>query len=141
MSGLVKIGNLNPWSRSVNLLAKVIKKGEERFVASKFDQREHRLSETLIADETGAITLVLWDENVDKVNEGDVVMITNAFVKPFKGSMQLNLGRYGSIEMVNEEIPSVNIENNLSARIMPREERYGGPRGRRFQTGRRSRQK
>lgn len=141
MSGLVKIGNLSPWSRSVNLLAKVVKKGEEKFVASKFDQREHKLSETLIADETGAIMLVLWDENVDKVNEGDVVMITNAFVKPFKGFMQLNLGRYGSIEMVNEEIPNVNVENNLSTKAIPREEGYSGPRGRRFQTGRRGRQR
>ncbi|MEM0090526.1 MAG: hypothetical protein QXP86_06190 [Nitrososphaerota archaeon] len=141
MSGLVKISNLSPWSRSVNLLAKVVKKGEEKFVASKFDQREHKLSETLIADETGAITLVLWDENIDKVNEGDVVMITNAFVKPFKGFMQLNLGRYGSIEMVNEEIPNVNVENNLSTKAIPREEGYSGPRGRRFQTGRRGRQR
>jgi len=141
LSGLVKISNLSPWSRSVNLLAKVVKKGEEKFVASKFDQREHKLSETLIADETGAITLVLWDENIDKVNEGDVVMITNAFVKPFKGFMQLNLGRYGSIEMVNEEIPNVNVENNLSTKAIPREEGYSGPRGRRFQTGRRGRQR
>lgn len=141
MSGLVKIGNLNPWSRSVNLLAKVVKKDEERFVASKFDQREHRLTETLIADETGAITLVLWDENVDKINEGDVVKITNAFVKPFKGFMQLNLGRYGSIEVVDEKIPSVNTENNLSTRSLPPEEGYGRPRGRRFQTGRRGRQR
>ncbi|MCL7385650.1 MAG: hypothetical protein LZ158_04745 [Thaumarchaeota archaeon] len=141
MSGLVKIGNLTPWSRSVNLLAKVVKKGEEKFVASKFDQREHKLSETLIADETGAITLVLWDDNVDKINEGDVVMITNAFVKPFKGFAQLNLGRYGSIEIVNEEMPNVNIENNLSAKAMPREEGFSGPRGRKFQSGRRGRQR
>lgn len=141
MNGLVKISNLNPWSRSVNLLAKVVKKGEEKFVSSKFDQREHRLSETLIADETGAITLVLWDDNVDKVSEGDVVMISNAFVKPFKGFMQLNLGRYGSIKTVNEEIPNVNTENNLSTKVIPREEGYSGPRGRRFQTGRKSRQR
>ncbi len=141
MSGLVKIGNLNPWSRSVNLLAKVVKKGEEKFVASKFDQREHKLNEALIADETGAITLVLWDENIDKVNEGDVVMITNAFVKPFKGFMQLNLGRYGSIEVVDEKIPNINVENNLSAKAMPREEGFSRPRGRRFQTGRRGKQK
>ncbi|MCS7136334.1 MAG: hypothetical protein RMJ14_03460 [Nitrososphaerota archaeon] len=141
MNGLVKIGNLNPWSRSVNLLAKVVKKGEEKFVSSKFDQREHRLSETLIADETGAITLVLWDDNVDKVSEGDVVMISNAFVKPFKGFMQLNLGRYGSIKTVNEEILNVNTENNLSTKAIPREEGYSGPRGRRFQTGRKSRQR
>lgn len=139
MSGLVKIGSLNPWSRSVNLLAKVVRKDEERSISSRFDQTEHRLSEALIADETGAITLALWDDNIDKVSEGSVVKIQNAFVKLFKGRMQLNLGRYGSIETVDEVMEDLNLENNLSEKVYPRSEGFSRPRGRGFQTGRRGR--
>ncbi|RLF08801.1 MAG: hypothetical protein DRJ69_05885 [Thermoprotei archaeon] len=114
MSEFVKIGELSPRSRGVNLVAKVVSKSPERVVTSQYDQSEHRLSELLIADETGAINLVLWDEKVDLVNEGDVVKVMNGFIKLFRGKMQLNLGRYGSIEVSDEEIEEVNLENNLS---------------------------
>ncbi|MCS7133151.1 MAG: OB-fold nucleic acid binding domain-containing protein, partial [Aigarchaeota archaeon] len=96
MSELVKIGELNPRSRNVNLVAKVVSKSPERVVSSQYDQREHRLSEVLIADETGAINLVLWDEKIDLVDEGATIKVVNGFIKLFKGKMQLNLGRYGT---------------------------------------------
>ena len=87
MSKVSKIANLTPFSRGVNVLAKVIEKTPERTVLSKFDRTEHRIVEATIADETGAITLVLWDDNIDKINEGDTIELENAFVKVFKRSM------------------------------------------------------
>ncbi|MEM4297571.1 MAG: hypothetical protein QW815_04300 [Nitrososphaerota archaeon] len=114
MSEVVKIGNLTPRSRGVNLIAKVVEKPEPRVVSSQYDQTEHRISEALIADDSGAITLVLWDENIDKVGQGDFVKISNGFVKIFRGKMQLNLGRFGSIETTDEKIDNINTENNLS---------------------------
>lgn len=125
MENLVKIGELSPRSRGVNLVAKVVSKSSERVVSSQYDQSEHRLSEALIADETGAINLVLWDDKIDRVNEGDVVKISNGFVKLFRGRMQLNLGRYGSVEVSDADIGEVNTENNLSEKTVS----YGG-RGR-----------
>jgi len=50
MSELVKIGELSPRSRGINLVAKVVSKSPERVVSSQYDQSEHRLSELLIAD-------------------------------------------------------------------------------------------
>ncbi|MEM3631193.1 MAG: hypothetical protein QXY18_07270, partial [Nitrososphaerota archaeon] len=60
MSKVSKIADLTPFSRGVNVLAKVIEKTPERTVLSKFDRTEHKIVEATIADETGAITLVLW---------------------------------------------------------------------------------
>ncbi|MEM2017398.1 MAG: OB-fold nucleic acid binding domain-containing protein, partial [Nitrososphaerota archaeon] len=114
VENLVKIGELTPRSRGVNLVAKVVSKSPERIVSSQYDQTEHRLSEVLIADETGAINLVLWDDKVDSVNEGDVVRIVNGFVKLFRGRMQLNLGRFGTIEASNIQVGEVNTDNNMS---------------------------
>ncbi|MEM0384730.1 MAG: OB-fold nucleic acid binding domain-containing protein [Candidatus Caldarchaeum sp.] len=135
MSELVKIGSLTPRSRGVNLVAKLVEKPEPRVVSSQYDQSEHRLTEALIADETGAITLVLWDENIDTVNEGDAVKVTNGFIKLFKGRMQLNLGRFGKIEPADVQIEEVNTENNLSQKESFSEERRerGGFRSRGFQ--------
>ena len=127
MSELVKINELTPRSRNVNLVAKVVSKAPERVVSSQYDQKEHRLSEILIADETGAINLVLWDEKIDLVEEGNTIKITNGFIKLFRGKMQLNLGRYGAIEQAEEEIEEVNLENNLSEVPQP----FGGFGGRR----------
>ncbi|MEM1946185.1 MAG: OB-fold nucleic acid binding domain-containing protein [Candidatus Caldarchaeum sp.] len=136
MSEFVKIGSLTPRSRGVNLVAKIVEKPEARVVSSQYDQSEHRLTEALIADETGAITLVLWDDNIDLVNEGDSVKVTNGFIKLFKGRMQLNLGRFGKIEPSDVEVPSVNVENNLSKKesfISEGRREKGGFRPRSFQ--------
>lgn len=132
---LIKIGELSPRSRGVNLVAKVVSKSPERVVSSQYDQSEHRLSEALIADETGAINLILWDEKIDQVQEGDVVKVVNGFVKLFRGRMQLNLGRYGSIEASDVELGELNLENNLSEAQVGYGERK--PRSARFRRPRR----
>jgi replication factor A1 len=135
LSELVKIGSLTPRSRGVNLVAKVVEKPEPRVVSSQYDQSEHRLTEALIADETGAITLVLWDDNINMVSEGDSIKVTNGFVKLFKGRMQLNLGRYGKVEQSDVDVPDVNLENNLSQKEGFQQEgrERGGFRSRGFQ--------
>lgn len=113
-----KIESLTPNSRNVNIIAKVVSKSEPRSVGSQYDRSQHQLAESLIADDTGAIQLVLWDENINKVSEGDIVKISNAFVKVFRGKMQLNLGRYGKIEISEETLGDVNTENNLSEKTV-----------------------
>ncbi|MCS7143124.1 MAG: hypothetical protein NZ920_04965 [Aigarchaeota archaeon] len=132
MEKLEKIANLTPYSRGVNLIAKVVSRSDVKTVGSKFDQKQHQVAEFLIADETGAISLVLWDDNVGKVGEGDTIKVSNAFIKVFRGKMQLNIGRYGSLERYEGDIEEVNVENNLSDQQVRTERRYGGGfRGRR----------
>jgi replication factor A1 len=120
LSKVSKIADLTPFSRGVNVLAKVIEKAPERTVLSKFDRTEHKIVEATIADETGAITLVLWDDNIDKINEGDTIELENAFVKVFKRSMQLNIGRYGTLKVSEKEMKEVNTKNNLSEKEVER---------------------
>ena len=127
----VKIGSLTPRSRGVNIVAKVVEKPPEKTVSSQYDQSSHRLAEALIADETGAINLVLWDDNIDKVNEGDTIAVNNGYVKVFKGRMQLNIGKYGTLEVVEESIDEVNTSNNLSMQQYYERSSYSG-RGRGF---------
>jgi len=55
-----------------------------------------------------------------------VIKIRNGFVSLFRGSMRLNVGRYGSFEAV-EDAPEmeVNTENNLSLVQYEQERRRG----------------
>jgi hypothetical protein len=59
-----------------------------------------RVTNALIADETGAIKLCLWNERVDAVQVDSVVQIKNANVTKFRGENQLTLGRNAGLSMV-----------------------------------------
>ncbi len=136
----VKVENLNPQSRQLNLTVKVVSKGEARETISRSDGSTHRVVDALVGDETGSIYLTLWDDNIDKVKEGDVIDVKNGYVSLFKGSMRLNIGRFGSFEASKGTIAEVNDKNNLSDKRFEQERRYptfrpsfrdeGGYRGR-----------
>ncbi len=127
-SELTKIGSLERYSRNVDTIVKVVSKNEARTVSSRRDLSTHRVCEALVGDETGCINLVLWDDDIEKINEGQILEIKNAYIKLFRGSMQLNLGREGTYESL-EEAPfeEVKIENNLSGKIYERDRGYRRP--------------
>jgi replication factor A1 len=130
---MVKVGDLTQYSRSVNTVVKVISKTEPRDVTSRADQSAHKVCEALVADETGSVYMTLWDEKIDELVDDSVIRITNGYINLFRGSMRLNLGRYGSYEVL-EEAPfeDVNLDNNLSSKVFEQRDRYGGRRPRRY---------
>ncbi len=122
-----KVGELTPNSKAVNVTVKVVSKGEVRSTTSGRDFSVHKVAEAMVGDETGCIYLNLWDDNIDKVKENEVISIKNGYVNLFKGYMRLNIGRYGSFETVAEpQITSVNTENNMSSKQYEQERRFGG---------------
>jgi len=132
---LVKIEELTPNSRRVNVIVKVVSKGEARDVMGRGGP--HRVADALVGDETGCIYLTLWDDNIDQIKEEETISINNGYVNLFRGNMRLNIGRYGSFEVLEESpIEEVDTENNLSQkryeqrrRFRPYQSRYGGRRG------------
>jgi replication factor A1 len=134
---MVKIGNLTQYSRKVYTVAKVISKTEEREVTSRSDMSTHRVAEALVADETGSIYLTLWDDVLDQVEDDQILNIKDAYVNLFRGSMRLNLGRYGSYELLDEApFEDVDLDNNLSSKVFERQPRgYDRSRGRGYSRG------
>jgi len=125
---LIKIEKLTPNSREVNLIVKVVSKSQVRNVTGR-DYTIHRVADALVGDETGCVYLTLWDDNIDKINEEATIRITNGYVNLFRGNMRLNIGRYGSFELLDESpITEVNTENNLSDKRYEQERRYRQPR-------------
>jgi len=121
---LVKIEKLTPNSRGVNTIVKVISKSEVRNVTGR-DYSVRRVADALVGDETGCIYLTLWDDNILKINEESTLRITNGYVNLFKGNMRLNIGKYGSFELLEESpITEVNTENNLSDKRYEQERRF-----------------
>lgn len=86
----------------------ILAKAKNVYDPREFDTEKARgkVQNILLADETGSIQLTLWNEEIDKydIEEGDVLKI-RGFVKEDKtGQMQMNVGNYGIIEKVDENI-------------------------------------
>jgi replication factor A1 len=128
----VKVSELTPQSRAVNVTAKVVSKSEIRNIATGRDGAPHRVCDALVGDDTGCVYLTLWDDNIDKINEGDTIKVGNGYITLFRGNMRLNVGRYGSLEVAKEALAGeVNTENNLSSKVYEQERRPFRGRGRR----------
>jgi len=126
-----KVGDLTPQSKAVNVTAKVVSKTEIREIPMGRDGSPHKVSDALIGDETGVVYLTLWDDNIEKVNEGDTVRVENGYVTLFKGNIRLNIGKYGKLELATTPLEvEVNTENNVSSKTYEQERRpFRGGRG------------
>ena len=95
----MNIRDLKPGMSSVNIKVTVAETSEpKQIITSK--GVEHEILEAKVEDETGAMTLVLWDEKVLSLKVGDVLRIGNGFVTSFKGEWRINVGKYGEITKV-----------------------------------------
>ena len=114
---LTVVGDLSPSSRNVNIIVKVVEKSDVREIISRRDGSQHKVGDATVGDETGIVLLTLWDDMIEKLEIGHTYKIRNSFTSIFKGSLRLNLGRYGTVEEMKEkEIDQVRTENNLSER-------------------------
>ena len=86
--------------RKVDIEANVIQKSETREVRSRYTNETFRVADATIEDETGTITLTLWNEQTEQVNEGDRVRIENGYIKSFREQLQLNSGKYGTLTVL-----------------------------------------
>ncbi|MFH1328094.1 MAG: hypothetical protein ABIH76_04525 [Candidatus Bathyarchaeota archaeon] len=127
---LIKVSDLNIGSRGVNINLKVANKLEERQITSRVDGSNHRVSEATVGDDTGCVLLTLWDDALDTVQPNDKLKLENGFVSLFKNSMRLNVGRYGKLSKIEDELPDVNTKNNISEKVYERQ--FGGERRGRF---------
>lgn len=58
-------------------------------------------------DDTGSVTVSLWNDDIDKVKEGDTIKISNGWASIYNDVLQLSPGKFGKLEVVpNEETVS-----------------------------------
>ena len=115
----MKIVEIRPYAKKIDLVAKAIHINEPREVASRLDGMNHRVTEALMADDSASILLTLWDTAIDQVQKDKTYAIQNAYASFFKSSIRLNLGRFGKIAESPTPLESVNENNNLSEKELP----------------------
>src|SRR3989344_5617010 len=94
------IVDLKPKQGKVDIVVDIVAKETPREF-NKFG-KSGKLCNATVKDETGEMKLSLWNDDVDKVEVGDKVQITNGYVNEYQGELQLTSGRFGKLEVVGK---------------------------------------
>jgi len=94
----MNISELSVGTGNVNLEAEVSEVGEIREI-NKYG-RKLRVANITIKDDSGDITLVLWNDEIDKVKVGSKIKIENGYVNEWQGNSQLTLGKFGKMTVL-----------------------------------------
>lgn len=116
----MKISELQARQGKVDLVAEVVEKEEPRSF-EKFG-KSGKVCNAKLKDETGEVKLTLWNEEVDMVNVGDKVQITNGYVNEWQGELQLSAGKFGKMEVIKGDAPATAAEPQPEAAPEPQAE-------------------
>lgn len=94
----MKINELTPGTGNVDLEAEVV--GVEPAREINKMGRQLRVANATIQDDSGTITLVLWNDAIDQVKEGTKIKITNGYVNTWQDKAQLTLGKFGKMDVL-----------------------------------------
>jgi replication factor A1 len=125
----VKIKDLTPQSKRVDVLAKTLDVSEAKEIPGKFGN-SRKVAEATVADETAAIILSLWDNQIGSIVKDDVIEIKNGYVSLVRGHMRINVGKYGQLTKSDKGLDSTSTELNMSDKEYEQERRsFGGGGG------------
>ena len=110
----VRVTELVPNIRNINLLAKIIELGDTRFVTNRKTSEEHQVRDVLIGDESGVVFLSAWNEIIDQLKEGSTYELSNVKTILFRRRIRVSFGKKGLIKESDKQIDTVNMENNVS---------------------------
>ena len=98
---ITKMQELRSDMQDVDVLARVVHAGEIREFKRQ-NGETGQVSTLLIKDETGTISLNLWDEKAalsEQIRPGNIVLAEGAYTRERFGSLKLNIGKRGSLRL------------------------------------------
>lgn len=93
----MKIGEIQNGASDVSIEGTVVEVGEPREVRTRFGPK--RVADAIIEDDTGRIKLSLWEDNIDKVKQGQKITLAGCYVTEWNGTLQLNMTRQATMEL------------------------------------------
>jgi len=94
----MEIGKIQTKQGKIDVSGEIISKDAPREF-EKFGKKG-KVCNAVLKDKSGKITLTLWNEEVDSVNVGDKVKISNGYCGEYQGEKQLSAGKFGKLEIV-----------------------------------------
>lgn len=105
----MKVNELQPGLKKVDIIVKVVEIGSIRSVFVKIDNKQHQVADATVGDETGTISMSLWDEMIHQIKEKDIIRIANGYVSEFGGKIQLNIGKFGHWERNESDVFDIDV--------------------------------
>ncbi len=108
----LEIKNIVEGLRNVCVVGKVIRKFEVKSF-SRNDGSEGKVGALILADQTGMVRVVFWNDHIsefEKLNEGDILEIKNAYARKNKvsGNIELQLNSNSQL-IINPDGVEVNV--------------------------------
>ena len=100
-SKVLTIKDLRNGMTQICLKAKVLEIPKPSLVYTRYGNYAS-VANALISDETGTISLCLWNEQTQCISVGDNIQIENGRVSTFRGQRQLNIGTKGLLSIFSE---------------------------------------
>ncbi|KAL0407389.1 UNVERIFIED_CONTAM: hypothetical protein Slati_4052800 [Sesamum latifolium] len=116
----VKVDALKPGTTGHTLVVKVVNSNtvlnkKPRNPTFRGPQNQNtRIAECLVGDETGTILFTARNDQVELMKPGNTVILRNAKIDMFKGSMRLAVDKWGRVEVAEPANFVVKEDNNLS---------------------------
>jgi len=95
----LQIKDLKNGMKSISVEAKVVEKTAPRQVLSRYKDEMYNVATAILSDGTGSIKLTLWNDQINQVEVNETVKSEKGYVKSFKGEIQLNVGKYGTLNV------------------------------------------
>lgn len=90
------IAELKDGQIAIEITGSITEKQPTREILDRASGKERQVATIVISDESGNIGASLWEEDIDKFNVGDEVIIKNGSVTSLKGSKHMR----GRVEKV-----------------------------------------
>ncbi len=100
----MKVADIKPNQGNIEVVAEVVKKDSPRSF-EKFG-KSGKVCNYRIKDDSGEISLTLWNDDIDKVNEGDTIHLQNGWCSEYKTEKQVSTGKFGKVEVTKSAGPS-----------------------------------
>jgi replication factor A1 len=129
---IIKVKDLKPKMNNLEIIFKVIEIGEPREVSSRRTGEIHQIADAIVGDETGIVSVPLWNSSIDEMKIGTTYKLENGYTGLFRGNLQLKIGRHSTVNEIDDKIETVNEELDMSAQNhrTSRDRHYYQPRQR-----------
>jgi RimJ/RimL family protein N-acetyltransferase len=94
---MIELKALEDGMKKVVVEGTIVEKGYARQVRGRRSREPLLVANATLEDESGSVVLVLWNEQIKSVSEGDKVRIENGYMSSYRGIRQLNIGRGGKL--------------------------------------------
>lgn len=94
---MAKISEIEPKKGFDMVEGKVLSVSEPRQVRDG----QLTIAEAELQDDSGTVTLTLWNDDASKVKSGDVVRITKGWANEFQGKVSISAGKFGQMDIIS----------------------------------------